>query len=94
MSNTSNGASDFSWRELIDEERERHDDGPIISCTLSDAELDVEFDCGTAEQKANHSRPGRRNVCISRSVTTAPRMLVLRRGTRAEKRWSTRGANG
>lgn len=35
-----------SWRELIDEARAQHNDGPIIACTLTDDELDRRFDSG------------------------------------------------
>ena len=36
----------ISWREMIEEEREQYGDGPIVSCTLKDDELDMKFDFG------------------------------------------------
>lgn len=34
------------WRDLIRDEQALRDDGPIVACTLSDAELDKQFDDG------------------------------------------------
>ncbi len=36
----------FTWRKMIEEEREARGDGPILECTLTDKQLDLEFDCG------------------------------------------------
>ncbi len=35
-----------TWREMIEGERSDQKDGPLIACTLSDEELDREFDSG------------------------------------------------
>lgn len=35
-----------TWRTMIDEERAKRDDGPIVAWTLTDDQLDVSFDSG------------------------------------------------